>query len=113
LSGELTGHAEVVEPRERGLEIGPVEDFEAADRVAFDREKADIPPLGVEPFLRRPIRDMGDDGSEAAQPMHGLDVESEVWRGFPGGADVCDRVPGLESYRAPVVYIDPVRRRRG
>ena len=46
---------EFVEPRERGVEVGLVEYFAAADQVAFDRQKIDLPPLGVEALLRGPI----------------------------------------------------------
>ncbi len=37
----------------------------------------DLSPLGVEALLRGPLRRMGDDRSEVAQPMHGLDVDVE------------------------------------
>ena len=66
--------AEFLEPRERGVEVCLVEDFAAVDQVAFDRQERDPPPLGVEALLRGPMRRMGDDRSEVAQPMHSLDV---------------------------------------
>ena len=59
------------------------------------------------------MRRMGDDRSEVAQPMHGLDVDAEVWREVPGGAEVCGQVAGRERCPSPVVDVDPVRRRRG
>ena len=43
-------------------------------QVAFDRQNGDHPPLGVEALLRGPMRRVGDDRSEVAQPMHRLDV---------------------------------------
>ncbi len=67
--------AEFVEPRERGVEVCLVEDLAAVDQVAVDRQKVDHPPLGVEALLRGPMRRMGDDRSEIAQPMHSLDVD--------------------------------------
>ena len=42
---------ELVEPRERGVEVCLVEDLAAVDQVAFDRHKVDHPPLGVEALL--------------------------------------------------------------
>ena len=68
--------AELLEPRERGVEVCLVEYFAAVDQVAFDRQKFDHPPLGVEALLRGPMRRMGDDRSEVVQPMHGLDVDA-------------------------------------
>ena len=66
--------AELFEPRDRGVEVCLVEYFAAVDHVAFDREKVDHPPLGVEALLRSLIRHVGDDRSEVVQPMHRLDV---------------------------------------
>ena len=68
------------EPRERGVEVCLVEQLAAVDQVAFDRQEFDRPPLSVEALLRGPLRRMGDDRSEVAQPMHGLDVEVDVRR---------------------------------
>ena len=62
--------AEFVESRERGVEVCLVEHFAAVDQVAFDRQNVDRPPLGVETLLRGPMRHVGDDRSEVAQPMH-------------------------------------------
>ena len=56
--------AELVEPRERGVEVCLVEELAAADHIAFDRQEVDFPPLGVEALLRDPMRHMGDDRSE-------------------------------------------------
>ena len=72
-----------LKPRERGVEVCLVEDFAAADQVAFDREEVDHPPLGVEALLRGPMHRLGDDRSEVAQPMHGLDVDADVRREVP------------------------------
>ena len=60
---------------ERSVEVCLVEDFAAAEQVAFDRENFDHPPLGVEALMRGPLQRVGDDRSEFAQPMHGLDVD--------------------------------------
>ena len=38
---------------ERGVEVGLVEDLDAAVKVAIEREKVDHPPLGVEALLAR------------------------------------------------------------
>ena len=70
--------AEFVESGERGVEVCLVEHLAAVDQLAFDRQKSDLPPLGVEALLRGPMRRMGDDRSEVAQPMHRLDVDSDV-----------------------------------
>ena len=70
-------------------------------------------PLGVEALLRGPMRRVGDDRSEVAQPMHSLDVDVDVRRDVPRGTDVCGHVTGRESRPAPVVDVYPVRCRRG
>ena len=72
-----------LEPRERGVEVCLVEHLAAVDHVAFDRQKVDPSPLGVEALLRGPMRRVGDDRSEVAQPMHSLDVDAEVRRDVP------------------------------
>ena len=59
----------------------------------------DLSPLGVEALLRGPMRRVGDDRSEVAQPMHGLDVDADVRRDVPRGTDVCDQVTGRERCR--------------
>ena len=87
---------ELVEPRERGVEVCLVEELAAVDQVAFDRQNVDLPPLGVEALLRGPIRRLGDDRSEVAQPMHSLDVDADVRRDVPRGTDGCDQVTGRE-----------------
>ena len=90
---------ELVEPRERGVDVGLVEDLDPADQVAFDRQKIDHPPLGVEALLRGPVGHVGDDRSEVAQPMHGLDamlrsgVRSHAARIYCGHLTGRDPVP--------------------
>ena len=42
--------AEFLEPRERGLEIGLVENLAAVNSIAADYEEASYTPFGVEPF---------------------------------------------------------------
>ena len=66
---------EFVEPRERGIDVCLVEKLAAAEQFAVDREQADLSPLGLEALLRGPLADLGDDRSEVAHPMHGLDVD--------------------------------------
>ena len=64
---------QLLEPRDRGVEVCLVEYLAAVDHVAFDRQNADHPPLGVEALLRGPMRHGSDDRSEVVQPMHSLD----------------------------------------
>src|ERR1700727_3938238 len=54
---------------------------------------------------------MGDDRSKIVEPMHRLDVDAEVWREVPNGADGRGHVAGLERCTLPVIDGDPVRRR--
>ena len=42
--------AELVEPRDRGLEIALVENLVAVNSIAADYEEASYAPFGVEPF---------------------------------------------------------------
>ena len=72
---------------ERGVEVCLVEDFAAVDQVAFDRHEVDHSPLGVEALSRGPMRRIGDDRSEIAEPMHRFDVEAEVRREVPKRRD--------------------------
>src|SRR6516165_11660999 len=53
---------------------------------------------------------MGDDRSETAEPMHRLDVDTEVWREIPEGADGRGRVARRERCASPVVDVYPIRR---
>ena len=46
--------AELVEPRERGVEVCLVEKLAAVDQVAVDRQKYGGSPLGVEALSRVP-----------------------------------------------------------
>ena len=92
--------AELVEPRERGVDVGLVEKFAAVDQVAVDGQEVDHPPLGREAVGRGPMRRMGDDRSKVAQPVHGLDVVGSVGRDLPRGADDCGQVTGRECYRS-------------
>ena len=47
---------QLVELRERGIEVGLVEDFGAVDQVAFDGEDLDHPPFSIEPSCEVPFR---------------------------------------------------------
>ena len=64
-----------VEPRERGVEVGLVEDFAAVDPVAVDRQKLNHPPLGVEALVARCHAHLGDDRSESRSADARLDVD--------------------------------------
>ena len=88
--------AELVEPRERGVEVCLVEDLAAVDQIAVDRQNVDHSPLGVEALLRDPMCHMGDDRSEVVQPMHGLDVDADVSVRSHAGTDVCGQLTGRE-----------------
>ena len=90
---------QLVEAGERGVDVGLVEELAAVHQVAFDRQKSIVPPLGVEALLRGPMRRVGDDCSEIAQPMHGLDVDAEVRREVPSGTEVAVRSPGANDLR--------------
>ena len=80
--------AELIEPRERGVDVCLVEQLAATDHITFDRQKVDVAPLGVEPVLRGPMCGVGDDRSEIAQPMDSLNVDADVWREVPRGTNV-------------------------
>ncbi len=110
-SGVLTS-VELVEARERGLEFRLVKELGAADQVAFEYQKCDFPPLGVEAVLRRPVGAVGDDPAKVAQSMHRLDVDVEVRRELPSGVQVRRQITGNECQGPSVVDVDPVRRRR-
>ena len=86
---------QLVELRERGIEVGLVEDFGAVDQVAFDGEDLDHPPFGIETLLRGSFQALRDDGFEFAEPMHGLDVSADIRHEVPCGTDVrvSDRSP--------------------
>ena len=75
--------AELVEPRERGVEVCLVEIFAAADQVAVDRQRSISRHSASKPSCEVPCRRMGDDRAEVAQPMHSLDVDAEVGRRVP------------------------------
>src|ERR1700731_5459102 len=104
--------AELIEPRKRGVEVCLVEDFATVDQVAVDHQEVDRPPLGVESLLRAPMALVGNDSSGTVEPMHRLNVDAEVWREVPNGADGRGHVAGLERCSSPVVDGDPVLRRR-
>ena len=44
--------AQLLEPRERGVQVGLVEELAAVDQVAVDRQNVDPAPLGVEALVR-------------------------------------------------------------
>ncbi len=106
--------AEFVEAGERGVEVCLVEDFAAVDQVALDRQNVERPPLGVEALLRGPVRHLGDDRSEVAQPMHRLDVTAEVRRDFQRCTQKMPVMsPGIDVCDSSVVDVHPIWCRRG
>ena len=105
--------AELVEPRERGVDVCLVEQFDAVDQVAIDGGKDDLSPLGFEAVLRGPADRLGEDRSEVAQLMHSLDVDDDVRCEVPRGTHVCGQVAGRERSRSPVIDVHPVRHQLG
>ncbi len=101
-----------VKAGERGVQVCLVEKFVAADSIAFDSDKVNHSPLGGEAFWRGPIRRIGDDRAEAAEPMHRLDAGAEVRREVPNGAYGCRQVTRVDRGERPVVDDDPVCRRK-
>ena len=96
-----------VRTRKRCVEVGLVENLEAADQVAFDREDVDHPPLGVEALWRGPVRRVGDDRSEVAKPMHGLDVDVDVGdEVLQSGTEVRNQVARRDRCKLPMIDID-------
>ena len=65
-----------------------VEDFETADSVAFERQKVNLSPFGIEALWRGGINRPTDDRPDIAEPMHGLDVDVDVRRDIPRCADI-------------------------
>ena len=65
----------------------------------------DHPPLGVEALSRGPIRYMGDDRSEFAQPMHRLDVDVGVWSEVPYGAEGRGQIARRDRYKRPMIDV--------
>ena len=51
--------AELVELRERGVEVCLVEELAAIEQIAFDGQNADPPRLGFETLLRGPMPRLG------------------------------------------------------
>ena len=77
-------------------------------RMSISRHSASKPSREVA------MRRLGDDGSEVAQPMHGLDVDAACRALGPHAARMyAVMLTGLERYPAPVVDVHPIRRRRG
>ncbi len=104
--------AELVEPRERGVEVCLVEEFGATNQIAFDGHELDDPPLRVEALLRGSSNDLGEHRSEIIEPMHSLDVGAEVLLDIPKDTEVSGHVARRESDPAPVVDVYTIRCRR-
>ena len=102
--------AELIELRERGVEIGLLEKLPAVDRVAVDRGNVDCAPVALKALARGPMRDMSDNSSKVVQPMHSLDVGADVLIEVQPGTDVCGQVTGCERRHAAVVDAHAVRR---
>ncbi len=99
--------AELVEPRDRGVEVSLVEYLAAADHVTFDRQQDDLPPLGVEAFSRGPCAGVTYDCAEIIQPMHSLDIDIDVWREVPLRPGYTRHVAGRERDPPSVVDCRP------
>ena len=105
--------AEFFEPRDRGVQVCLVEYLAAVDQVAFDRHYVDLRHSASKPSREVPCRRMGEDRSEVAQPMHGLDVDADVLARVPSQrGSMRSASPGANDARPPVVDVYPVRRRR-
>src|SRR6185312_8973154 len=101
---------QLLEPRQRGVEVRLVEYFAAVDPVAFDSQKVDHSPLGVEAFRRSPMQRIGGERAETAETMHRLDAHGEVWRDVPNGPHGCVWISRVDDGEVPVVDSGPVRR---
>ena len=77
-------------------------------QVAFDGQKLDHSPLGVEALWRGSVRRNGDDRSVTAEPMHGLDVDPDVRHKVPRGADVRSLITRVDRYEQPMVDDDVI-----
>ena len=78
----------------RGVEVRLVEYLGAIDQFAVNRENLDPTPLGVKALLRGPVGRVSDDCSEVGQPMHGLDIDTDVLVELQPRAEVWVRSPG-------------------
>ena len=81
--------------------------------VAFDCQKVDLAPLDVETLLRSPLCRVGDDRSEVAKPMHGVDVDVDVYAEIPCGLQIFEEIAGRERCCTAMVDVLEVRRCRG
>src|SRR3984957_11428248 len=95
--------AELIELRERGVEVCLLEDFAAIDHVLVDRQEVDPAPFGVEALARNAMSRMGADRPELAEPMYNLDVSSDVLVEVEARAEVFDQITGSESCPSAVV----------
>ena len=105
--------AQLIELRERGVDVCLVEDLAATDQVTFDSENVDHPPLGDEAPFRGPFQRLGDDGSEITQPMHSLDVDSDVRSEVQPGPNRCGQIDRLDRYERSMVDVHRIRCRWG
>ncbi len=78
--------AQLIESCNRGIEVGFVEDFAAADHVTVKHHEVDRSPLGVEALPRGEGRCVGDDCAAFSQPMYRLDMGSDFFVELPAGA---------------------------
>src|ERR1700742_2645327 len=103
---------ELIEPRERRVQICLVENLAAAEHVAFEGENTYYPPLGAEAFWRGLMRQVGDNRTEAVQPVHLPDECAQVRREIPCGVEQLMHFTGCDRSAASVVDVYPVRRCR-
>ena len=101
--------ADLVELRERGVDVRFVEDLAAADHV-FDRQEVDRSPLGVEAFLRGPVTPMVTTAPRRSADARPRCVEVEVWCDVQMARMCADHVAGVEKATPPMVNVHPIRR---
>ncbi len=97
---DLAGHivqprclpVQLIEPGERGVEVGLVEDLDAAVEIAVGYANDDCPPFGIKALLRSAACGVGHDRSQLIQPMHRFDVDSDVWREVPQGGKIARQI---------------------
>jgi hypothetical protein len=102
---------QLLELRYGGVEITFSEYLTAPYQVTLDGNEFDIPPLGFEACLRCAMRNLGNDSSSFAEPMHGFDMDLEVWGELPHVADILGRFTRMDRYDRSMV--DQIRFGRG
>ena len=103
--------AELVEFRERGVDVGLVEQLAAVDQSRLRPSNGSAATRLRSP-LARSHASHSDDCSEIAQPMHSFDVDADVWRESQVGGSRRSGPPAAIAARAGG-RCSPSRRRRG